>query len=97
MFRRGREDRPNGVFPIGTRVEVQPGLSWDHAFTGTIAEPSPAAVGFGGWQGWWRMMQTERGTFRSYWVVFDEPQPDPDEPGHYTEAEVDERFLERIR
>jgi len=79
-------------------VKVLPGLSWDREFTGRIADPSPGAFTFDRWDQWWRILTTERGTFRSYWVIFDEPQPDPDDVGGgvFTEAEVDERFLERL-
>ena len=45
---------------------------------------------------WWRMLTTERGTFRFYWILFDAPVPDEDEPGYSESADVDERWLDPL-
>ncbi len=96
MWRHASSPTPRGVFPVGTRVRVLEGLDWSSPATGTIAEPPPGIASWGNWQGWWRMVTTELGTFRSYWVVFDEPQFDSQDDGPYPESEVDERWIEPL-
>ena len=89
-FRGGRT--PRGILPLGQRVRVLDDYHFAAGHTGTIVEPPGTAFG----SPWWRMSETERGTFRYYWVLFDELVPDEDEPGFYDSGDVDERWLELI-
>jgi len=73
--------------PAGARVRVRrdpefgPG-PWP-------AEPSGTVGSFG-------MVTTTRGPERTYWVLFDDPQLDPDGDGPYESSQVLERYLEPI-
>ena len=43
-----------------------------------------------------REVATRDGVRRSYWVLFDEPQYDPDGDGPYIAAEVLDKYLESV-
>lgn len=91
-MRRGN-DRPPGIFPVGMRVRVLDDSYFAAGHTGTIVDRPGTMRG----DPWWRMLTTGRGTFRFYWVAFDDPVPDDDEPGWYESGDVDERWLEPLR
>jgi hypothetical protein len=44
----------------------------------------------------WRPAETTSLPRRFYWIVFDEPQRDADGDGPYVEAEVLDRYMERV-
>ena len=61
-------------------------------------QQSPSA-GLGGNPGrseMFREVATRDGVRRSYWVLFDEPQYDPDGDGPYIAAEVLDKYLESV-
>ena len=93
MSRLGGSRTPPGILPVGQRVRVLDDYHFAAGHTGVI-DHFPGSYHD---QPWWRMAETEKGTFRYYWIVFDEPVPDEDEPGDYLSGDVDERWLEVLR
>jgi hypothetical protein len=78
--------------PIGARVRVRrdrvhgPG-PWPDEPLGTNGEPLDAAR---------TLVQTVNGPMANYWVVFDEPQIDPDGDGPYVASEVLGLYIEPL-
>lgn len=87
-----------GLLPLGTRVQMIDFAGVNEGATATIVRaPTHVPPEYGELDGWTTVIRTERGTFRRYFVVFDEPQEDEDDPGEYTEMMVDERAFEVLR
>ena len=93
-----RRRSSNGLLPIGTRVQMIdfPGVN-EGAVATIVRAPVSLPPEFGRVEGWSTIVTTDRGSFRRYFVVFDEPQDDEDDPGEYTEMMVDERAFEVLR
>ena len=82
-------------FQAGERVRVRRDQEygpapWPAEPTGTIAS-HPASTQTAPWV----IVETVSGPRRSYLIVFDEPQFDPDGDGPYGSSEVLDKYLER--
>ena len=89
------------IFEIGTRVEVDEIPLWPKKCKGTVSvipafirdltEDSSFVMG-----DCWRLIKTDYGYKRQYYVEFDEPQYDYDGDGPYSGSEILEGFLKEI-
>ncbi len=91
------DDIPGPILRAGQRVRVKVDPvdrigPWPTEPFGTIAEHPLSEDG-----ATWRPTRTRSGLGRLYWLVFDEPQLDPDGDGPYPNAEVLDKYLELIR
>jgi hypothetical protein len=88
----------NGLLPLGTRVRTVdfPGVN-PGALATIVRAPLHLPPEFGDVEGWSTVLRTDQGTFRRYFIVFDDPQEDEDDPGPYTEMMVDERAFEVVK
>lgn len=90
------DEPPGPILRAGQRVRVMldPDFGigpWPTEPLGTISEHPLAEDG-----ATWRPIMTTSGLRRFYWIVFDEPQFDPDGDGPYPEAEELDIYLELV-
>lgn len=90
------DEIPGPILRAGQRVRVMldtiDGIGpWPTKPLGTIAEHPLSSDG-----ATWRPIMTTSGLRRFYWIVFDEPQLDPDGDGPYAESEALDKYLELV-